>query len=261
MKRLALCLTLTLLHSHAALAQSVSFDFLGSNPSGWTSVFGALPQLDTTSPGSIADNPGSISNNGGRFLSSPFRGDFQVGDVFQLQGSLRSETQTVLSIGFVSQLTDVFLGVSISNANGPAQDSVALNSISSFQSVLTGANLGGAIFSDADMSWDLTYTIETPVTATVTGSISDDTGVIWNTPVSVDLDFPSGDLFPLVFLQGNDGIGSLSNITQLSWTGPGTVVPEPSVYGVLAGLALLGFGIGRKHIKSKALHNGNSIGG
>lgn len=233
------------------LGQSFTFDFNGSTASDWEITGSSVtPVLNTVNPGSVSANgPMNMRNN-----SVAFDGSLNVGDMFRIRGDFNLENRTVVGLGFASSsnANSDLLGLQINIA-----DSLQISELDGWFGIFSGKelvpnNLGGISLLNGAISVELTYTISSATTADVSGSISDSTGVLWDSEVSLPLDGDreSGDLFPYVTLfehHDNDGVSvGLSDITQLSWEGQLTAVPEPSEYATVFGLALLGMAVYRR---------------
>jgi len=228
-----------------------AYDFLGSAPGNWVVYAGAnsVPNLVTTTPGSIVDNVASGSSYGRLNTTfGSFSGSWRVGDTyaFHFDGVVSNSTvQIEFTSGGAAAGSLLGLRMTINNNAASGGDFVLINALGGSSSLLFSGNFGGGagVGSAQRVLADITLSIGAG-TATVSGSVADGLGNLWTGPnTTINLGTAPASLFAGMNVNAGGGI---SAINTLNWTL--TPVPEPSTVALLAGLGLAGF-IFRRRLK------------
>lgn len=217
----AVVATLTTVHAQ--------YDFLGSASGSWTTYFGAnpVPVLNTTSPGSITDVAGGGASYGrttaanGTFTQTPL---FRAGDTWRFQFDGIIGNNTTFRIEFSNPGRTSALVFALQNANAAGADFLQVDSLGTPgpTALFDNADLGGAAGGTQRVFGDVNITILSSTSASIAGTLSDSTGVRWNTPVTMDLGTTAPTLHAAINV--NSG-GTVTGITALNWTL--VSVPEP----------------------------------
>jgi hypothetical protein len=218
-------------------------NFLGTATNTWIGynpVGSAPPILNTTAPGSITAPAGGFrygrsTDAGGAFSPSPL---FRTGDIWRIQFDGVIGNNTTFRIEFSNPTRTAGLVLGMQNANATGADFLQVDSLGTAgPSDLFTGNLGGVAGGTQRVFGDVSITIQSGSTALISGSLSDSTGVRWNTPFTMDLGTTAPTLFAAVNINANGGVTA---INTLSWSL--TAVPEPGTL-TLAGLGLVALGI------------------
>lgn len=235
-----------LLLGMAANGLGQTIDFLGSATTNWVGYAGSpVPTLLTTPPGSIADSPSTGSSYGRLNTSfSSYAGSWQVGDTysFGFDGVVANNTALRLEFSNGAGTVAGLLGLQfvIVNATANNGDSVQVNALGGTStSLFSGGNLGGPAGTAERILGDITLSILSGTTASVSGSIVDDVGNVWTGPsTTINLGTAPAALYAAFNVNAGGGV---TGINALDWTA--TPVPEPSTTVLFAGLGLVGLAL------------------
>lgn len=230
-----------------------SLNYLGSLTTDWVVYAGAsaVPVFVTGAPGSITDAASAGSSWARSAVpSAGFSGVWKAGETYRLDFDMVVANSTTFRLEFSN--TGRTAGLQYVFINGPSAgaDRVEVNSFGAPAGLtLHSGNLGGAAGAGSAQRvvGDITFTVlPGATTASVSGSLSDSTGVLWTgsggtAPVQ-NLGVTSASLYPAVNVSSG---GSATAINSMTWTY--TAVPEPGTGALLLlGLAAFGFRRARK---------------
>jgi len=214
-------------------------NFLGSAPGNWIGYAGGpAPNLVTTTPGSIVDTSaggGSFGRFNTSFGAHP-AGLWRVGDSYAFHFDGVVSNGTTLRLEFTDTSHAVALQLTMNNSSSANADSLVVNALGGGTSLLfSGGNFGGAAGTSQRLFADVTLSIVSSSTASLSGSVADSLGNLWTGPGStINLGTSPSAIFAGIDLLGNGN--GVSGINTLDWTV--TPVPEPATVVLFGGLGL-----------------------
>lgn len=245
----AFALATTFFMGMVVAGRGETYNFLGSTPGSWVGYAGSpVPNLVTSTPGSIADSPsGGSSYARLNTAFSSYPGSWREGDTFAFRFDGVVSNNTALRIEFSNGATTVagLLGLQfvIVNAAGNNGDSIQINALGGTPTTLFSAgNLGAPAGSPERVIGDITLSILDGNTASVSGSIMDELGNVWTGPsATINLGNAPSTLYAGFNVNSGGGVSGLNN---LDWTL--TPIPEPGSVALFVGLGLIGLALGRR---------------
>jgi len=231
-------------------AQAQVSDFLGSSSASWVGYAGGpAPTLVTTTPGSIVDTTAG-GGSFGRFstaLSSHPASSWRVGDSYAFHFDGVVSNATTFRLEFTDTAHAVALQFTLNNSSSANADSLVVNALGGGTSLLfSGGNFGGAAGASQRLFGDVTLSIVSSSTASLTGSVSDNVGTLWTgTGTTINLGASPAAIYPGIGLLSNGN--GVSGITVLNFAL--TPVPEPSTATLFAGVGVAFLVFGRRLIR------------
>lgn len=229
------------------VASAETVNFLSTAPANWVGYAGSpVPQLNTTSPGSIVDATSSGASYGRLNTSfTAYPGLWEIGDTYRFQFNGVVSNNTQLRLEFTDASHAAALQLVVVNGAANNADLVQINALGGTSSLLFSAgNLGGAggVGVPQQVIADLTLSIVSGTSASLSGTLADSTGTLWSGP-GATINLPSAPSAFYAAANLNSGAG-VTGITTLSWTL--TQVPEPGTFALFAGMGLAGLWFARR---------------
>lgn len=232
-------------------ARGDTYNFLGSSTSSWVGYAGApVPTLVTTTPGSIVDAV-SAGSSYGRMTNTfaAFPGEWRIGDAFTFHFDGIISNNTAFQAEFTDTSHLVALQLVMVNAASAGGDLIQVKALGGSSALLFTGNIGGAagVGVPQHVVSDLTLSILTANSASLSGSVLDNLGNLWTGDgTTVNLGTAPSALYAGVNLNASAGVGVING---LEWTL--TPVPEPSTAVLFGGLGLAALVFGRRLRRSR----------